>query len=194
MLDVMHCEKNVCDNILMTLMEEKDQPAVRLDLQSRGMRPQLWVQQRGPNGDPLWIPDAPYVLSSAERTEFLNTLRTIRTPSGYVSTLHTKISKGKLQGLKSHDYHILLQQILLACLMNVGDKHIVGAVMKVSRLFQRLCSKVVRRDSKEQLMEDATETLATLERKFPPSFFDIMVHLTMHLVEELFICGLVHIY
>lgn len=173
-------------------MGEKDTPAVRLDLQQRGIRPQLWLERRGPNGDRLWLPDAPYVLSSAEKQEFLNTLRSVRTPSRYVSALHTKISKGKLRGLKSHAYHVLLQQVLPVCLRNVGEKRVVGAIMRVSRLFQRLCLKAIHRDSKEQLMEDAPETLASLEHEFPPSFFDIMVHLTVHLVEELFICGPVH--
>ena len=41
-------------------------------------------------------------------------------------------------------------------------------------------------------MEDVAETLSILEREFPPSFFDIMVHLTLHLVEELFVCGPMH--
>ena len=55
-----------------------------------------------------------------------------------------------------------------------------------------MCAKVVSRGSKENFMEEVAETLSYLEREFPPAFFDIMVHLTMHLVEELFICGPVH--
>ena len=51
LLDVMHCEKNVCDNILKTLLGEKDSPAVRIDLQNRGICPQMWLVQRGPNVD-----------------------------------------------------------------------------------------------------------------------------------------------
>jgi hypothetical protein len=97
-----------------------------------------------------------------------------------------------MRGLKSHDYHILLQQILPVCLRNVGDRGVVAAIMKISRVFQRLCAKAVQRDSKEKFMEEVAETLACLERQFPPAFFDIMVHLTVHLVEELFICGPVH--
>jgi hypothetical protein len=31
-----------------------------------------------------------------------------------------------------------------------------------------------------------------LEKEFPPTFLDIMTHLMVHLVEELFICGPVH--
>jgi len=52
--------------------------------------------------------------------------------------------------------------------------------------------KMIHCDNKDQLMEDVAKTLASLECEFPPSFFDIMVHLTMYLMEELFICGLVH--
>ena len=45
MLDLMHCEKNVCENILKTIMGEKDTAAVRLDMQQMGIRPQLWPQE-----------------------------------------------------------------------------------------------------------------------------------------------------
>ena len=192
LLDPMHCEKNVCENLIKTLMGEKDNAAVRVDLQQRGIRPQLWLEERGSRGNQLWLLDAPYVLSKEDRKEFLETLRSIRTPSRYVSALYTKITDGKLRALKSHDYHVLLQQILPVCLRNVGDKGVVGAIMRLSRVFQRLCLKVINPETRIQLMEDVAETVATLEREFPPSFFDIMVHLTLHLVEELYLCGPVH--
>ena len=32
-------------------------------------------------------------------------------------------------------------------------------------------------------------TLCLLEKYFPPSFFDIMIHLTVHLVREVRLCG-----
>ena len=188
----MHCEKNVCDNLIRTLMGEKDNASVRVDLQDKGIRPQLWLEERGPGGNRLWLPDAPYVLSVQDRKEFMETLESIRTPSGYVSALFTKIKSGKLRGLKSHDHHVLLQQILPVCLRNVGDRGVVGAIMRLSRVFQRLCMKVINPHSRDQLMQDVAETMACLEKEFPPSFFDIMVHLTLHLVEELYECGPVH--
>ena len=64
--------------------------------------------------------------------------------------------------------------------------------MQISRIFQRLSAKVVNPNTQDQLMEDVAETLSTMEKEFPPSFFDSMVHLTIHLVEELFICGPIH--
>jgi hypothetical protein len=35
-------------------------------------------------------------------------------------------------------------------------------------------------------------TLISLKQELPPSFFDIIMHFLVHLVEELEICGLVH--
>ncbi len=43
------------------------------------------------------------------------------------------------------------------------------------------------------LKQDLALTLVLLEWEFPPSFFDIMTHLLVHLVEELELCSLVHI-
>jgi hypothetical protein len=42
------------------------------------------------------------------------------------------------------------------------------------------------------LKEDTAITIGMLEMTMPPSFFDIMVHLIFHLVDELDMCGLVH--
>jgi len=42
------------------------------------------------------------------------------------------------------------------------------------------------------MLEDVAETICSLEKEFPPSIFVIMMHLPIHLVEELFICGPVH--
>ena len=151
LLDVMHCEKNICKYILKTIMGEKDTAAVRLEMQQMGIRPQLWLQEGARNR--LYLLDAPYVLSAEDRREFMDTLRSIKTPSCYVSTLHSRISNGKLRGLKSHDYHILMQQIIPVCLRNVGDTSIVSAIMKVSRIFQRLCAKVIHPAGQQRLLE-----------------------------------------
>ena len=43
-LDVMHCEKNLCENIIKTLFGETDYPRGRLDLKDMGIRPDLWLR------------------------------------------------------------------------------------------------------------------------------------------------------
>jgi len=56
-------------------------------------------------------------------------------------------------------------------------------------MFRIIFSKVVDLDQREQLIDDVAETVCTLEKELPPSIFVIMMHLPIHLVEELFICG-----
>jgi hypothetical protein len=63
-------------------------------------------------GDRYYMPDAPYVLSPTHRATFLETLKTLKFPLGYCSNLFKRVSDGRTRGLKSHDYHILLQQVL----------------------------------------------------------------------------------
>jgi hypothetical protein len=64
--------------------------------------------------------------------------------------------------------------------------------MKVSRIFRRLCSKVVFKIWEADVVQDAVIALCMLEKEVPLGFFNIMTHLLIHLVEELFLCGLVH--
>jgi hypothetical protein len=68
----------------------------------------------------------------------------------------------------------------------------MAVIVRLSRLFCWICAKVVDPATEVQLLGDAAEVLTSLERVFPLAFFDIMVHLTVHLVEELFICGPAH--
>jgi len=56
-------------------------------------------------------------------------------------------------------------------------------------IFKQLCAKVMDLTMIGELKNEVVVTLVLLERKFPPSFFDIMTHLLVHLVEELESCG-----
>jgi hypothetical protein len=192
-IDVMHTEKNVAENILRTLFGEKDNMKVRLDLQNRNIRRHIWLRRMGNGDGKVYMPDAAYVLSKSDQALFLRTLKALRLPTHYCGTLHSKISKGKLSGLKSHDYHVLLQDILPLCMRNIGDDSLTKVIIRLSRIFKKICSKIVNISEREALFQETVETLCLLEKEMPPSFFDIMVHLTIHLVEELYICGPVHV-
>ena len=76
-----------------------------------------------------------------------------------------RIQDGKLRGLKTHDFHILLQQVIPVCLRNIGNPKVVGAVMRVSRLFRKICAKVVDVNDKVGMLEDVAETICSLEKE-----------------------------
>jgi hypothetical protein len=64
-------------------------------------------------------------------------------------------------------------------------------VMRVSKLFKRICNKVWNLSEIYSLWIDVAIILTLVEMHFPPSFFDIMMHLLYHLVDKLNLCGLV---
>jgi len=50
--------------------------------------------------------------------------------------------------------------------------------------FNKLCQRVIDREQILLMEAEIIETLCVFERYFPPSFFDIKVHLTVHLGRE----------
>ena len=190
-LDPMHCEKNLCENIMKTIWGLKDTLKVQLDLQEANIHPELHPKHVG--NDTVALPVAPYVLSKVEKAKFIKTIRNLKTPSNYVGQLSKRITvDGDLRGLKSHDYHIMMQQILPLCVRTLLPKDVRATITRISRVFQRLCAKSVDPSTMETLMEETTVTMCMMEKVFPPSFFDVMTHLPIHLLEQLAICGPVH--
>ena len=92
-------------------------------------------------------------------------------------------------GLKSHDCHVLMQQLLPVALRGLLPKAPRNALLSLCLFFNRLCQRVIDGEKMIELEEEVVETLCLLERFFPPSFFDIMVHLVIHLGREARLCG-----
>jgi len=61
----------------------------------------------------------------------------------------------------------------------------------MAKVYRHICSKVWNPINIDSLRLNVAIFLSLLEMEFPPSFFDIMMHLVFHLVEELYIYGLV---
>ena len=187
----MHTERNISANILKHVFGDNDNEEIRRDMEQAGVMRDLWLRPR-PNTDSYIMPRAPYVLSESERRSFLRVVAATSTPTGFSSTLQKLARKDRLAGMKSHDHHVLLQQIMPAALRGSLQSGPRNAVIRMGTVFQRICSKVIDPMELPGLMDYAAETLCLFELHFPPSFFDIMTHFTVHLIEELEQCGPVH--
>ena len=84
----MHIEKNICENILGTLMsiqgKTKDTVNSRKDLKELGIRSELHLQDTGSSA---YMPIGWYTLSSDERKKFCDWFMTIKLPDGYASNM-----------------------------------------------------------------------------------------------------------
>ncbi|KAL3834256.1 hypothetical protein ACJIZ3_008992 [Penstemon smallii] len=195
-LDVMHIEKNVCDSVIGTLLglegKTKDHENSRLDLVDMGIRQELHPVTL--ESGKKYLPAACFSMSKKEKEIFLEILKTVKVPDGYASNISrcVQIKPNKISGLKSHDNHILMQQLLPIALRKVLPKHVRTPLIKLCTFFRELCSKVLNPGDLIRLEKEIAKTLCDLEKVFTPSFFDIMIHLSIHLAYEARIAGPVH--
>ncbi|XP_059627474.1 uncharacterized protein LOC132270307 [Cornus florida] len=114
-LDVMHIEKNVCESIIGTLLDmkgkSKDGLNSHLDLQEMCIRDELHPIKRD---NKFYLPAGPHTLLKMEKRRFCERLQQLKLPDGYSSNIGkcVLIDECKILGLKSHDYHVLMQQLL----------------------------------------------------------------------------------
>ncbi|CAL8135784.1 unnamed protein product [Prunus armeniaca] len=111
-LDVMHIEKNVCDSIIGTLLEilgkNKDGIASRLDLLNMGVKTNLQPEY---GKRCTLLPLGPWNLSRVEKKAVCNSFYGMKVPED-----------SRLLGLKSHDCHTLMQQLLHVAICSVLEK------------------------------------------------------------------------
>ncbi|GJZ24226.1 hypothetical protein Tco_0561685 [Tanacetum coccineum] len=145
----------------------KDHLNTRLDLKELNIRPSLHPQET--NSSRILLPPAYITLGKDEKYQFLKLLKY----------------------LKIHDNLIILQQLLPLVVRRLLPKHVVEALIELSNFFRILCSKVNSKYDQQKLQDRISLTLCHLENIFPPSFFNIIEHLPIHLAEEALLVGLV---
>ena len=130
-------------------------------------------------------------MTALEKDGFLQVLRDIKVPDGYASNISRRVNlkERKISGLKSHDNHILMQQLLPIALRGSLPSHVTRPLIKLTCFFRKICSKTLTILDIASAEADIAVTLCELEKIFPPSFFTVMVHLVMHLATEAKIGG-----
>jgi len=113
----MHIEKNICESILGTLLELegkcKDGEKAWLDMQQLGIRPD---QHPVIKKDKYTLPVALYKLDNDEKDNLCKFLYGVKIPDGVSSNIRrcVALKACKVSGLKSHDYHLILQTVTLS--------------------------------------------------------------------------------
>ena len=185
-IDVMHVTKNLCVNLLGFLGvygKTKDTPEAREDLQrlheKDGMPPK---QYKGP---------ASYALTKEEKEIFFECLLSMKVPTGFSSNIKGIINmpEKKFQNLKSHDCHVIMTQLLPVALRGLLPENVRLAIVKLCAFLNAISQKVIDPEIIPRLRSDVAQCLVSFELVFPPSFFNIMTHVLVHLVDEIVILG-----
>ena len=185
-------KKNVYDSIIGTLLNKgktKDGINARKDLVEMGFQLELQPQ---PHGKRTYLPPACHTLSKSEKINFCGCFRGFKVPQGYSLNIKSLVSMEdlKLMGLKSHDCHVLMQYLLPVAIRGILPKNVRQVITRLCLFFNAICRKVIDPTRLDELENEVIILLCQLEMYFSP-FFDITVHLIVHLVREIRICGLV---
>src|SRR3954466_13545115 len=126
---------------------------------------------------------ASYALTKQEKEIFFECLFSMKVPSGFSSNIKGIINMAdkKFQNLKSHDCHVIMRELL--------PENVRLAIVKLCAFLNAISQKVIDPEILPRLRSDVAQCLVSFELIFPPSFFNIMTYVLVHLVDEIFILG-----
>jgi hypothetical protein len=120
-IDVMYQECNIAESIINTCMDimgkTKDNFKARRDIAHVCNCPSLELDERGGK------PRAPFCLKVKDKKEVMRWIKRLKFPDSYVAGLKrcVNVKVGKIHGLKSYDYHIIMERLLPVMLRGYLD-------------------------------------------------------------------------
>jgi hypothetical protein len=162
-IDVMHIEKSMCESLIGTLLntnrKTRDHGHARADMKKIGIRQELWLDDFIKGTE---LPTSYIVLSKNEK-ELCGLLKNVKVPSGYSTNVSRLISLSELKiapGVTSHDYHVLLTQMIAIGIRNILLVNVREAIMNFCFFFNAIGQKVLSEEALE-LLEKNTMKLYT---------------------------------
>ncbi|GJU55639.1 uncharacterized protein Tco_1229353 [Tanacetum coccineum] len=191
-LDVMHIEKNALEALLNTLLQNnktKDTVKARQDLETLKVQKELWLVKK-PN-EKLEKPHPKYSFTTEGRKRFCKFIKGVRLPDGFGSNFKQKVTAddNNITGMKSHDCHIMMHRLLPYGVQQYLPKSIAAPIIEFCLFFKQLCARTLMQQDMSEAKKQSISILIELEQIFPPAFFDIMIHVAIHLPDEAILGG-----
>ena len=106
-----------------------------LDWEEIGLKPNMYPMHI--DGVPAHLPTAPYTLSKSDKKLFCKRLFELKLPNGYSSNIANCVSvdQYKIMGLKFHDVHVLMQQLLVVSIRGLIEDGPRVAIIRFCKFF-----------------------------------------------------------
>nr|GEV94950.1 hypothetical protein [Tanacetum cinerariifolium] len=167
------------------------QGKIRLEKKRLGIRSGLWL---GENKNRKYSkPQAAYSFTPEDRKMFCQFNKGVKLPDGFGSNFKHKVTDNdtNITGLKSHDYHIMMQRLLPYGLQQYLPPDVAKPLINLCLFFKQICSQTLMVDDMLKAQSKVIDILCDLELIYLPDFFDIMIHLVIHLPLEAIDGGLI---
>jgi hypothetical protein len=145
LIDVIHIEKNVYESLLRTLLntdgKTRDHGHGRANIKKMGIRPELWHDDSVKRTE---LPTSCITHSKYEKNEFCRFLKNVKVPSSYSMDISRLTSLPNLKlapRVKSHNYHVLLTQMIVVGIRNILPVNVREAIMNFCFFFNAIGQK-----------------------------------------------------
>jgi hypothetical protein len=91
------------------------------------------------------------------------------------------MATGKLIGLKSHDYHIIMERLLPVMFWGYFDDAVWTVLAELSYFDRQLCAKEIVVEMMQKLEREKPAILCKMEKIFPPVFFSIQCNICLYI-------------
>ncbi|KAJ0947697.1 hypothetical protein HanRHA438_Chr01g0018681 [Helianthus annuus] len=132
-----------------------------------------------------------YTLKKDDVKKVCSLLKKLKFPDGYASNIGSCVNMklNSFHSFKSHDCHVFRQRLLPLAIRGFVSKETYEAVTVLCMFFRVLCSRALHVEDLVNMKHNIIQTICKLEKILPPSFFDSMEHLVIHLANEALLGG-----
>jgi hypothetical protein len=101
-------------------------------------------------------------------------MKNLKFPDAFAAGFRRAVNlkTGNLIGLKSNDYHVIMEWILLNMLWGYVHQDVWKTLAKLSYFYRQLCAKEIKKEMMEKLEKEIPVLLCKLEKIFPPGSFN----------------------
>jgi hypothetical protein len=100
-------------------------------------------------------------------------MKGLKLPDGYADGLRWSVNMmtWKLTGLKSHDYHIIMERLLPVMIWGYFDDVVWMVSMELSYFYRELCAREIMVEMMKKLEKEIPVLLCKMEKKNRLGFF-----------------------
>jgi hypothetical protein len=184
----MHQERNIAESIISMCFDvtgfSKENVNVRKGLVAFYNHPSLDPKTNAKGN--LKRPQALYCLKPAKRKEILRWLKKLKFPDRYASNIKraVNVSTSKLNGLKNHDYHIIIERLMPTIFCGYFDADLWKVFTELSYFYRQICAKQVSKAMIQKLEKEIVVLICKMEKIFLSGWFNAIQHLLVHLPWE----------
>jgi hypothetical protein len=164
----MHQEHNIAESIISMCFDvtgfSKDNVNARKDLAALCNHPSLEPKINATEN--LKRPRALYCLKLSERKEILRWLKKLKFLDRYASNIKwpVNVSTDKLNGLKSDDYHIIIERLMLVMFCGYFDADLWKIFTELSYFYRQICAKQASKAMMQKLEKEIMVLVCKMEK------------------------------